>query len=211
LAIATGRGKSVRQSLRGSIPRRLWSSVTVGYYNGLEIAPLSDDNTPNTDARASPSLAAVSAQLRSQPEVALCAEQTDRAHQITLEPRHALRPDHLWLLAQQAILISKVSDVQVVRSSHSIDIINAKRGKGVVVDVLRKAIKEGAILCIGDRGRWPGNDYELLSEPFALSVDEVSLDPATCWHLGPPGSRGPIVLLSYLTRLQIEDGRFRWG
>ena len=34
-----------------------------------------------------------------------------------------------------------------------------------------------ASLCIGDRGQWPGNDFELLSTPFSLSVDEISNDP----------------------------------
>ncbi len=210
LAIATGRGKSVRKALREAFPQTLWPNVTVGYYNGIEIAPLSDDSTPDISARLSRSLAAVASRLRSQPDVALCAEQTDRAHQITLEPRHTLREDHLWLLAQQAILTEGVCGVHVVRSSHSIDIIDAKRAKGAVVDALRETLSDGAILCVGDRGRWPGNDHELLSEPFALSVDEVSLDPATCWHLGPAGSRGPSVLLSYCKKVQFRSGRFRW-
>lgn len=210
LAVATGRGKSVRKVLRNALPETLWPSVTIGYYNGREIAPLSDDETPNSSAQPSHTLAGVASRLRAQPEVALCAEQTDRAHQITLEPRHSLREDHLWLLAQQAILLEGGSGVHVVRSSHSIDIIESKRAKGAVVDTLRKSTSDGAILCIGDRGRWPGNDYELLAEPFSLSVDEVSLDPATCWHLGPAGSRGPSVLLDYLEKLQLRRGRFVW-
>ena len=210
LSIATGRGKSVRKSMRDALPEALWQRVTVGYYNGLEIASLSDDETPNSSARPSPALAAVASRMRAQPEVALCAEHTDRAHQITLEPRHALSEDHLWLLAQQAILSEGVSGVQVVRSSHSIDIIDAKRAKGAVVDAMRESFGDGTILCVGDRGRWPGNDHELLAEPFSLSVDEVSLDPATCWHLGPLGSRGPSVLLGYLDRVRLRNGRFVW-
>jgi hydroxymethylpyrimidine pyrophosphatase-like HAD family hydrolase len=210
LAIATGRGKSVRKSLRGALPEALWPLVTVGYYNGLAIASLRDDEAPNNSARPSPALAAVASRLRAQPEVALWAEHTDRAHQITLEPRYALSEDHLWLLAKQAILSEGVRGVHVVRSSHSIDIIDAKRAKGAVVDAMRKSVGEGKILCVGDRGRWPGNDHELLAEPFALSVDEVSLDPSTCWHLGPSGSRGPSVLLGYLQRLGLRNGRFVW-
>jgi hydroxymethylpyrimidine pyrophosphatase-like HAD family hydrolase len=209
LAIATGRGKSVRTALREALPETLWSSVRVGYYNGLEIAPLDDDKMPHSTSRPSRALAAVASRLRAQPEVALCAEQTDRAHQVTLEPRHVLREDHLWLLAQQAIL-SEGGGVHVVRSSHSIDIIEAKRAKGAVVDAVRQSVGDGAILCVGDRGRWPGNDYELLAEPFSLSVDEVSLDPTTCWHLGPAGSRGPSVLRNYLEKLQLRNGRLVW-
>lgn len=210
LAIATGRGKSVRVSLRQALPEALWSSVTVGYYNGLEIAPLSDDGSPDDTSRPTKALSAVAARLRAQPEVSLCAEQTDRTHQITLEPKHSLQEDHLWLLAQQAILSEGTGGVRVVRSSHSIDIIDAKRAKGAVVDAVRSQIGTGAVLCIGDRGRWPGNDHELLAEPLSLSVDEVNLDPATCWHLGPEGSRGPSVLLEYLTRLRPHRARFLW-
>jgi hypothetical protein len=210
LAIATGRGKSVRQSLRQAFPEALWPGITVGYYNGFDISSLSDDAAPNGSARSSATLAAIACRLRALPEVALCAEQTDRAHQITLEPRHALREDHLWLLAQQAILSEGAAGVQVVRSSHSIDIIEGERAKGAVVDSMRERVGDGAILCVGDRGRWPGNDHELLAEPFSLSVDEVSLDPTTCWHLGPAGSRGPSVLLGYLERLRLHNGRFVW-
>jgi hydroxymethylpyrimidine pyrophosphatase-like HAD family hydrolase len=210
VAIATGRGKSVRLSLREVLPKALWSSVAIGYYNGIEISPLSDDGSPNDTSRPTEALAAVSARLRAQPEVSLCAEQTDRAHQITLEPKHSLREDHLWLLAQQAIQSERANGVRVVRSSHSIDIIDAKRAKGSVVDAMRREVGRGDILCIGDRGRWPGNDHELLAEPLSLSVDQVNLDPATCWHLGSRGSRGPSVLLEYLRRLRPRDGRFLW-
>jgi hypothetical protein len=171
---------------------------------------LSDDAAPNSTARPTGALAAIARRLRAQPEVALCADQTDHAHQITLEPKHALREDHLWLLAQQAILSEGARDVKVVRSSHSIDIIDAQRAKGAVVDAVRAEVGRGVVLCIGDRGRWPGNDHELLAEPLSLSVDEVSLDPATCWHLGPPGSRGPSVLFGYLERLRPRNGRFVW-
>ena len=139
LAVATGRGKSVRKDLRHFLPKALWPHVTVGYYNGLAIAPLSDDETPSGREISSPALTAVAARLRRQPEVALCAEQTDRAYQITLEPRHALREDHLWLLAQQAILLESAPGLRVVRSSHSIDIVNALRAKGAVVDAMRRA------------------------------------------------------------------------
>ena len=33
---------------------------------------------------------------------------------------------------------------------------------------------KGDCLCIGDMGRWPGNDYHLLSTPYSLS-DEGSI------------------------------------
>jgi hypothetical protein len=59
-------------------------------------------------------------------------------------------------------------------------------------------------LIIGDLGRWPGNDAGLLGNPFALSVDEVSGDPYTCWNLARPGHRGVQAALDYLRALTPE-------
>lgn len=47
VAIATGRGASVRRDLQKSLPRSLWSRLLVGYYNGAEVAGLDDDSVPN--------------------------------------------------------------------------------------------------------------------------------------------------------------------
>ena len=79
-----------------------------------------------------------------------------------------------------------------------------------VVRRLRETVDDEPILAIGDRGRWPGNDHELLSEPFALGVDEINVDPATCWHLGKPGQRGPAVTIEYLSALEAQDGRMKF-
>jgi hypothetical protein len=66
-----------------------------------------------------------------------------------------------------------------------------------------------SILCIGDRGRWPGNDYALLGSPFALSVDEVSPDPLSGWNLAAPGRRGVTAALDYLEGLEETSGGLR--
>lgn len=57
------------------------------------------------------------------------------------------------------------------------------------------------ILCIGDLGRIPGNDADLLASPYGLSVDQVSCDPKSCWNLAPPGHRGTQAAVNYLTCL----------
>src|SRR5690606_34656684 len=36
LAIATGRGASVRRDLQAALPKSLWENVMIGYYNGAE-------------------------------------------------------------------------------------------------------------------------------------------------------------------------------
>ncbi|MSR58027.1 MAG: hypothetical protein EXS05_10165 [Planctomycetaceae bacterium] len=65
--------------------------------------------------------------------------------------------------------------------------------KLAVVQPVRRLVEDEAdtpVLCIGDRGRWPGNDFVLLGGQFGLSVYEASPDPHHCWNLCPPGQRG---------------------
>ena len=47
LGVATGRGKSVRSSLQAALPKRFWSRVVVGYYNGGDVAMLNEKTTSN--------------------------------------------------------------------------------------------------------------------------------------------------------------------
>ena len=211
LAVATGRGVSVRRDLRKCLPPSLWSLVLVGYYNGAEVAPLDDDDTPGRSAHVCHALQPVADALRRHPELAACAHQADRRHQITLEPGRLMPPDRLWELACSAIATTGVSDVGITRSSHSIDILASGVSKLNVVRRLQATTSGSPILVVGDRGRWPGNDYDLLRESFSLGVDQVSADPATCWNLGPPGQRGTMVTLDYLSGLRQHDGRLRFS
>jgi hypothetical protein len=119
-------------------------------------------------------------------------------------------PEHrLWDVAHQVILAQDRDDVVVTRSSHSIDIIPKGVSKVRVLAKMQEYCGSGELLAIGDRGRWPGNDYELLRGPFALSVDQVSVDPKSAWHLGGPGERGVQVTIRYLRRLQMRRGLLR--
>ena len=79
-----------------------------------------------------------------------------------------------------------------------------------VLKHLRESVGAAPVLTIGDRGRWPGNDYELLREPFALSVDELSVDPNTCWNLAPRGQRGIAATLCYLRALTVTNAKLRF-
>ena len=211
VAVATGRGKSVRRDLQSRLPRALWPLVLVGYYNGAEVASLDDDSAPDGSANICTALRSLSEALRRQPELSESVCHEDRPFQITLEATRVMPEDRLWDLVHHVVLLAGADDVGVTRSSHSVDIVAAGVSKLNVVRALREAVGDAPILTIGDRGRWPGNDHELLSEPFALGVDEISVDPATCWHLGKPGQRGPTVTLDYLSALETHDGRVRFA
>lgn len=210
IGIATGRGGSVKRDLRKCLPANLLNRVIVGYYNGAEIGTLADDNIPDGTATACDELIALASALRAQSELADLAEQTDRRYQITLEARRPTTESRLWDLAQQTLLLTGQRNVSIIRSSHSIDIVCPGVSKLNVVNRLRDPTTNAAVLTIGDRGRWPGNDYELLKEPFSLSVDEINVDPATCWNLAPRGQRGIIATLGYLRALHTVGDTLRF-
>lgn len=211
LAIATGRGASVKRDLRKLIPTDLWKRIAIGYYNGAEIATLADDRVPDGEDRVCDALAPLAAALREQSELADIATQTNRPFQITLQARRPTPESRLWDLAQQTVLMAGDRNITITRSSHSIDIVAAGVSKLNVLKYLRKSIGAAPVLTIGDRGRWPGNDYELLKEPFALSVDELSVDPNTCWNLAPRGQRGIAATLCYLKALITTDTKLRFN
>ena len=210
IGIATGRGRSVRRDLQESLPSTLWSHVLVGYYNGAEVATLDDDRVPDGSGKVCDVLLTLANALRSEPELAAVAYQEDRPFQITLQATRVIPDSRLWELTSQVIDRIGVHEVRLTTSSHSMDIVPAGVSKLNVVRRLRETANDGPILAIGDRGRWPGNDHELLTEPLALGVDEVSSDPATCWHLGKPGQRGPTVTLEYLAALDVQNGLVRF-
>jgi len=92
------------------------------------------------------------------------------------------------------------------------DVVAPGVSKQSVVDRVGQLVPgrgDAPILCVGDRGLWPGNDYALLGTPHSLSVDEVSPDPGSCWNLARPGRRGPPVALDYLEHLEADGEALR--
>jgi len=211
IGIATGRGKSVRTELRKCIAKTHWANILVGYYNGAEVAPLAHDDCPDGREGCAEILHVLAQNLAADPELHATAKQTNRQLQITLEPKQPLPEGRIWDLAQQVLLRGSFPGVSVTRSSHSIDILAPGVSKHAVLERLRERLgSEAAILAMGDRGKWPGNDHALLSTPFALSVDEASIDLDTGWNLGTPGQRGIAITLEYLTALRpaVKSVRF---
>ena len=172
---------------------------------------LDDNGAPDGSANVGATLQPLSEALRRHPELSENVCQEDRPFQMTLEATGFMSEDRLWDLVHHVIRQTGTDDVSVTRSGHSVDIVAAGVSKLNVVRRLRETVGNSPILVIGDRGRWPGNDHELLSEPFALGVDEISVEPETCWHLGEPGQRGPMVTLEYLSALEMHNGRVRFA
>jgi hypothetical protein len=205
VGIATGRGKSVRNDLRLAIAdTALWDKVLLGYHNGGEIAALSDESVP-PEGPLDAALAPLEAPLRGHPRLAGRAAVEAKLRQIALEFGAGVAPDEAWAAVEQVVRAS-ATQVTLVRSSHSIDVLAPGVSKAALVERLSQKVAGGDVLCLGDRGRWPGNDHQLLAGQFGLSVDEVSPDPLACWNLAPPGARGVEAALYYLERLVVRNG-----
>lgn len=206
IGIATGRGKSVRHSLQKALPKSLWKRVLVGYYNGADCGLLCDDHIPDGSDMPCKELEPVANALINSPELKELCEVTVRRSQITIESLSPIYLEALWNMVNQIVQQHGTSETRVVTSSHSVDILAPEVSKKAVVKAVRNLIlKESGepILCIGDRGRWPGNDFELLQEPLSLSVDDVSYDQHSCWNLAKPGYRGVQAALEYLKCMRV--------
>ena len=214
LGVATGRGKSVRKALRSVIKRRFWARVLVAYYNGAEVAALSDSSKPNVSKREIKGvLREFLRLLDSEDQLAAVIEKEANAAQVKIEPAGQVGLPEVARWIQHIIATARLP-LRAVVSSKSIDIIPMETSKNAVVSAIRRACGPSAeVLCIGDSGEWPGNDFELLSNPHSLSSDSTSPDPATCWNLAPVGVRCVDATLTYLKSLELADGyaHFRLG
>jgi hydroxymethylpyrimidine pyrophosphatase-like HAD family hydrolase len=213
LGIATGRGKSVRDELQKALDKQLWPLVQVGYYNGTDIGTLDEDNSPSMVGPKEKVLTYAQVLLAADAWLSAAAKLTARSHQISVEPKGAVRTDALAAHVMSLLAPLDGEGVRIVISSHSLDVLGPTRGKGTLVSWLRKQIGDSLeVLCIGDRGAWPGNDYSLLAEPLSLSVDEVSSIENSCWNLAPLGISGPDATLLYLRAIKTHGGigTFTW-
>lgn len=201
VGIATGRGKSAHSALRGVIPTELWPLVTIGYYNGAYVAPLTEA-PPRLDEESSVVLRRLYDNLLTTDANKVC-ELDLRPSQLTVKPFRAEDAKVIGAALNEAIMIHG-EGTRLVHSSHSFDVLAPGVTKLKVVEAFSQS--GGEVLCIGDRGAWPGNDFQLLATPYSLSVDTVSGDPDTCWNLVPVGVRCVQGTCFYLAGLTASSG-----
>ena len=217
IGVATGRGKSVRESLRSKIPKSLWGRVLIGYYNGSDNGTLDNDSHPDSTDCLCNELAAVYEMLNSDPTLSrlsnYLSERTCRRKQITVQMKQFAPVSLIKQAVQQAVHKLSIPGVEVVYSSHSVDVIAPGVSKKKLVEEVAQLAGDSSqsVLCIGDLGQWPGNDFALLSGSYSLSVDAVSSDPAACWNIAPPGHRGVQAVLDYLDSLHFSKGALRFA
>lgn len=206
IGIATGRGKSVREELRRVLTENTWDRVFVGYYNCTDIARLTDNERPNASGTPVSSLGAAADALSRHPIAAALATIEVRPTQVSLQAKSAASAEIVWRTALD--VVQSYSDLKIVRSSHSIDILTRGASKKALLKTLSEVAGAERVLCIGDMGRWPGNDHDILASQHSLSVDEVSTATGSCWNLAPAGFRGVQATVHYLSALSPVRGSF---
>lgn len=202
VGIVTGRGKSVRTAL-AAIPIKYRSQLIIGYYNGAVVTTLEDQEAPKNDQPIHDELQEIFNQLSKHDFGTLKPNLELRPLQLTIE----FECETEWPLIK-AITIDIIhrmnpKDIAIRESGHSIDVIvKTKVSKTNIVqpclDLCKKRGVPANFLAIGDKGKYPGNDYELLTSKYSLSVDETSPHLASCWNLSNPSFRGPSACMRYL-------------
>lgn len=206
IGVATGRGKSVREALRKRIrSTQLRQRIVIGYHNCAEIGTAADALCPPEHLPLDRSLAEFNEQLCASLLITQQSRLQAKGKQIAIELcPHA---DRTRLFEEVSRISRDVAEpsVAIVTSTHSIDILAPGVSKRSLLKHLEATLaisaSESAVLCIGDRGQWPGNDWDLLSHPLSLSVDQVSRDPRSCWNLSDHAQRFDSACLEYLDML----------
>lgn len=211
IGIATGRGKSVRKDLQSKISEKFWSKVYVGYYNCADIGLLNEDQRPDVKVPIDASIQRIAELLKQDRLFKYVADYEIRPKQITVEPKQLQSTRTLYHYLNNLIGDNTDAGLKMMESTHSIDILAPNVSKTNLVHLLRdqRGSSGHEVLPIGDKGRWPGNDYFLLSAPNSLSVDTVSANPKTCWNLLPAGCRGEQGAMYYLEHMQPQKGYFQ--
>lgn len=208
VGIATGRGNSVKDSLREIFNESLWEYVYTGYHNCSEIGKLSDENVPKKNLKTSSVLTKLIKLLN-------CDKIIQANHKIRPHGKHlSIRPVdthldagiNLWSYVNDVVNINNLKGLRILKSGHSIDVITTDTNKLSLVQYIvnDSGINEDSILKVGDSGKWPGNDYALLSSGLSLSVSSVSSDSNSCWNITPPAYKNSKGTMYYLERLKIN-------
>lgn len=205
ICVATGRGKSVGDSLKNSFDPQYWPQIRVGYYNGACLLALGEEEKLK-EWKSQPfdsELRILSDELqRRLPKDCIKYVLTERSLQLSIEEvTFDADAELLYNTCREIIWDKQLYGIRVWRSSHSMDIVvyHEANKLRVIEDVAHT-------LCIGDYGNVEGNDYELLSTQASLSVDKVSRNAESCWNIAPTGMVGLDATLYYLSHLTVKEG-----
>ena len=206
IEIATGRGKSVGDSFKNSFDLKYWPQIKVGFYNGACLLALGDEGELKKWKKQpfDSELKELEEELKLRlPAGCVGYKFEERSLQLSIEGEMTQMESQLvYDTCREIIWDKQMKGIRVWRSSHSMDIV-----------VYRKVSKLMVIedpehtLCIGDYGTVEGNDYEMLTSKYSLSVDRVSKNSESCWNIAPSGMKGLDATLYYISRMKANKGK----
>lgn len=206
IVVATGRGKSVGESFQESIDQKYWPQIKVGYYNGACLLALGDEDELKKWKRQpfDSELKELEEELKLRlPAGYVGYKFEERSLQLSIEGEMTQTESQLvYDTCREIIWDKQMKGIRVWRSSHSMDIVVYRE-----VSKLRVIEDTEHTLCIGDYGIVEGNDYEMLTSKYSLSVDRVSKNTESCWNIAPSGMKGLDATLYYISRMKANEGK----
>jgi hypothetical protein len=209
LFFATGRGDSVHAIIANSIASRFHSRVFVSYYNGCLTRSLAEPPPRIEEAAHHDEFESLRDRLLGDPFLREVAKPENKGYQLTLKAHGVVGFATASTLMKEFLAPLTARGFRAVESSHSLDVIPAEATKLNTVRIAQARLAAGLnVLTLGDRGALGGNDYELLTHPFSLSVDTVSGVLDSCWNLLPAGCRNVEGFLHYADWARMDRGGF---
>ena len=206
IVVATGRGKSVGESFKESIDQKYWLQIKVGYYNGACLLTLGDEDELKKWKKQhfDSELKELEEELKLRlPAECVGYKFEERSLQLSIEGEMTQAESQLvYDTCREIIWDKQMKGIRVWRSSHSMDIVVYRE-----VSKLRVIEDPEHTLCIGDYGTVEGNDYEMLTSKYSLSVDRVSKNTESCWNIAPSGMKGLDATLYYISRMKANEGK----
>lgn len=204
VAIATGRGKSVREELQKRISSKVWENIAIGYYNGAVCGWLENDNMPQLDRESEPELMELYEELRKDEILKSCFTgwEAPKPKQWSLMLSDCGGKNIAYEILREQV--EQKYGLKFVASSHSMDVIGSKTCKRNILGFIQERwdfIDADDCLFIGDAGEMGGNDFEMLCYN-GLSVDRVSKNRESCFNLAPLGMRQLDACLYYLKHMK---------
>ena len=206
IVVATGRGKSVGDSFKNTFSQKYWPQMKVGYYNGACLLALGEEDELKKWKKQpfDSELKDLEEELKMRlPARCVGYKFEERSLQLSIEGEMTQMESLLvYDTCREIIWDKQMKGIRVWRSSHSMDIVVYRE-----VSKLRVIEDPEHTLCIGDYGTVEGNDYEMLTSKYSLSVDRVSKNSESCWNIAPSGMKGLDATLYYISHMKANDGK----
>ncbi len=210
VGIATGRGDSCHQNISGVVPEKLWGNLFISHYNGASVKSFDELMKGDNIWQDDPVLQEITDVLVADPLLKKLVTIRFKGVQITLRAKDGIDRQIAEQITRAIIASKYAKTARLVASSHTLDIVPMGATKRMMTDHLAQRISPDLkVLAVGDRGDLCGNDFELLSHEYSLSVDCVSANIDTCWNYLPSGVSHQRGTIWYLQRAKTGKGYFQ--